>query len=57
MEYQDDHEAIIDEDDGDGGWVDTHHNLGKFTLNLEKLLSTQQNFYSKSHLIGKVTTQ
>ena len=39
MEYQDDHEAIIDEDDGDGGWVDTHHNLGKFTLNLEKLLS------------------
>lgn len=27
MEYQDDYEAIIEEDDEDGGWVDTHHNL------------------------------
>ncbi|XP_038050402.1 ubiquitin-like-conjugating enzyme ATG3 isoform X1 [Patiria miniata] len=25
MEYQEENEAIIDEEDGDGGWVDTHH--------------------------------
>ncbi|XP_033103971.1 ubiquitin-like-conjugating enzyme ATG3 isoform X2 [Anneissia japonica] len=28
MEYQEDYEAIIEVDDGDGGWVDTHHNAG-----------------------------
>ncbi|XP_071950089.1 ubiquitin-like-conjugating enzyme ATG3 [Antedon mediterranea] len=28
MEYQDENEAIIEADDGDGGWVDTHHNAG-----------------------------
>ncbi|XP_070538865.1 ubiquitin-like-conjugating enzyme ATG3 [Ptychodera flava] len=27
MEYSDEHEAIVNEDDGDGGWVDTHHNI------------------------------
>ncbi|MEE6469381.1 hypothetical protein FKM82_008607 [Ascaphus truei] len=28
MEYSDEQEAIIEEDDGDGGWVDTFHNTG-----------------------------
>ncbi|CAB1327608.1 unnamed protein product [Coregonus sp. 'balchen'] len=28
MEYCDELEAIIEEDDGDGGWVDTYHNSG-----------------------------
>ncbi|XP_042560628.1 ubiquitin-like-conjugating enzyme ATG3 [Clupea harengus] len=28
MEYSDELEMIIEEDDGDGGWVDTYHNAG-----------------------------
>ncbi|KAG8450481.1 hypothetical protein GDO86_002947 [Hymenochirus boettgeri] len=28
MEYSDEQEAIIEEDDGDGGWVDTFHHTG-----------------------------
>ena len=27
MEYILENEAVIEENDGDGGWVDTHHNL------------------------------
>ena len=26
--HQEDMEKVIDEEDGDGGWVDTHHNVG-----------------------------
>lgn len=32
MEYSDEQEAIIEEDDGDGGWVDTFHNAGIHSL-------------------------
>lgn len=29
MEYFDELEVIIEEDDGDGGWVDIYYNIGK----------------------------
>ena len=29
MQFTDENEVVIDEDDPEGGWVDTHHNIGK----------------------------
>lgn len=31
MQHTDENEVILDEDDNDGGWVDTHHNLDSTT--------------------------
>uniref|UniRef100_A0A6I8PMX6 Ubiquitin-like-conjugating enzyme ATG3 n=1 Tax=Xenopus tropicalis TaxID=8364 RepID=A0A6I8PMX6_XENTR len=43
MEYSDEQEAIIEEDDGDGGWVDTfHHSLTGVTEAVKEItLETQ----------------
>ena len=35
MEYALENEKIIEEGDGDGGWVDTHHNVDINNLNAQ----------------------
>ena len=30
MQFTEENEVILDEDDPEGGWVDTHHNIGTF---------------------------
>ncbi|KPP64364.1 ubiquitin-like-conjugating enzyme ATG3-like, partial [Scleropages formosus] len=43
MEYCDELEAIIEEDDGDGGWVDTYHNSGMTEAVREITLDNKDN--------------
>lgn len=47
MEYSGDQEKVIESDDGDGGWVDTHH-YAEGTLNLlQEQISEVMNLESK----------
>lgn len=35
MEYTEHHEELLETDDDDGGWVDTHHYSGNVVHNVE----------------------
>ena len=39
MQFTDENEVVIDEDDPEGGWVDTHHNIGKLLGGVTTLVS------------------
>ena len=32
MQFTEENEVILDEDDPEGGWVDTHHNIGELMI-------------------------
>lgn len=56
MEYSDEQEAIIEEDDGDGGWVDTFHNAGIQSLASDFAFGNLEDFHfplleSKTYLM------
>ena len=44
MQFTEENEVILDEDDPEGGWVDTHHNIGK-------LCSLILNWYLKCFVV------
>lgn len=37
MEYTDHHEELLETDDDDGGWIDTHHYSGRLNVLSSKL--------------------
>ena len=40
--HKDEQEKIIEEEDGDGGWVDTHHYAGEWTRITAHVMDTVQ---------------
>ena len=45
MEYTDHHEELLETDDEDGGWIDTHHYSGIKTL--KKIISFSKRYSFK----------